>query len=206
VKQYDAAHAAWTSLLERSSPNTVLDVHFPLQDNERVFYSEPSVRYEERRTGQVIDTQSRTKNAVGSAVVGGLLFGPAGMIVGGSMARRRTTGTATDVYNVVAVDHGSLAVTSDRVVFLGSRDTIDVAASKVMRFSAVEGTDRVNLEYAGRAPGESYTVNPALFNLSMVRRGKDRRFKIPLPPPPLAPDVNEPIALDGSDEQKALEA
>jgi hypothetical protein len=206
VKEYDEAATSWNALLERSNPSTVLDVYFPLQENEKVFYSEPSVRFEERRTGQVIDTQSRTKNAIGGAALGGLLFGPAGAIVGGSMARRQTTGTATDVFDVVPVDNGSLAVTSSRVVFLGTRDTIDVPASKVMRFSALEGTDLVNVEYAGRAPGESYTVNPALFTMSMVRRGNDKRFALPTPPPPLSTDVNDSIAFAHTTPERSLEA
>lgn len=195
VKEYDVAETAWNALLERSHPNAILNVNFPLQEDEKVFYSEPAMRFEERRTGQVIDTQSKTKNAVGSAVLGGVIFGPAGAIVGASMARRRTTGTATDVYNVVPVDHGTLAITSTRAVFLGSRDTIEILASRIMRFSAIEATDRINLEYAGRAPGESYSVNPALFNLSMVRRARDKRFSLPMPPPPLSVEVNDSIAF-----------
>jgi len=206
VKKYDTAAASWSEILKRSHPNTILSVNFPLQHNESIFYSEPSERFEERRTGQVIDTQTRTRNAVRSAAVGGILFGSAGMIVGGGMARRHTTGTSTDVYNVVPVDHGSLAITSDRIVFLGSHQTVDIATSRVMRFSTVEGTDRVNFEYAGRTPGESYTVNPALFNLCMVRRGKDQRFQIPIPPPPLDLDANDPIALQSLRNQKELDA
>jgi hypothetical protein len=206
VKAYDSAHGAWNTLLERSHPNAILNVNFALQENERVYYSEQAMRFEERRTGQVIDTQSRTKNAVGSAVLGGVLFGPAGAIVGGSMARRRTTGTATDVYNVVPVDHGTLAITNNRAVFMGSRDTIEVLASRIMRYSAIEGSDRINVEYPGRAPGESYSVNPSLFNLCMVRRAKDGRFALPVPPPPLSIDVNDPIALDSSLPNRVLQA
>ena len=141
VQRYDAAFANWARLLQRSHPNETLVVDFPLQDSERVFYSEPCQRYEERRPGQVINTQSRTKNAVGSAFVGAVVAGPAGAIVGSSMARRQTTGTATDVYAVVPVDDGVLTVTSLRVLFLGKRDTIELPSSRIIRIIEVERTD-----------------------------------------------------------------
>ncbi len=196
--KYDHARTAWDALLMRSDPGTTLTVEFTVRGSETVYYAEKGERYEERRTGQVIDTQSRTKNAVGSAVVGGLLFGPAGAIVGGSMARRQTTGTATDVYNVVPVDHGHIAITSERFVFMGARDTVELPIERVMRYSTVEGTNRINVEYSGRKPGESYAVDPALFQLCMARRARDGRFAIPLPPPPLSNDVNSSIVLESA--------
>jgi hypothetical protein len=196
VTKYTQANNAWNALLKRSDPKATIPVEFTLKPSEEVYYADLCKRYEERRTGQVIDTQSRTKNAVGSAVLGGVLFGPAGAIVGGSMARKQTTGTATDVYDVVPVDHGNIAITSARFVFMGARDTIEIPTERIMRYSAVEGSNRIAVEYSGRAPGESYEVNPSLFNLCMARRARDRRFSIPIPPPPLSTDVNQAIEID----------
>jgi hypothetical protein len=63
---------------------------------------------------------------------------------------------------------------------------------------------RINVEYAGRKPGESYTVVPALFNLCMARRAHDSRFRIPIPPPPLAHDANAGIVLRPFSSEVAL--
>jgi len=183
---YDPALTAWLDLVKRSDPAIPIAVHFPLLPGEVVHYSEKGQRFEERRTGQLINTESRTKNAVGSAVVGGLLFGPAGAVVGGGMARRHTTGMATDVYDVVSVDDGAVAFTSDRSVFMGVRDTIEVPLGKILDLTSIEATNRIIVEYPARAPGESYSVNTDLFTMCMARRAKRPGFAVALPPPPVA--------------------
>jgi hypothetical protein len=185
LRTFDPVLAEWGALVAKSDPSTAIAVGFRLREGEVVHYSERGERCEERKTGQVINTQSRTKNAVGSAILGGVLFGPAGAIVGGSMARRQTTGTATDVYDVVPVDEGDVIVTNERFLFMGTRNTVDVRLADVMRFSAIQGSPRILVEYAGRAAGESYTVPPLLFAMCMARRARMDGFPTPPPPPPI---------------------
>ena len=183
--KYKPTLLMWQKLVAQSDPALSMAVDFKLRDGETVHYHHSGERCEERKTGAVINTQTRTKNAVGSAVVGGLLFGPAGAIIGGGMARKQSTGTSTDIYDVTPVDTGDMIVTNHRFLFMGTRNTVDVPLENVMRFSSVTGTPRIVVEYPGRVAGESYTVPPLLFALCMSRRAKHPNFPIPEPPFPI---------------------
>jgi len=186
INRHDPILKTWDAMVMRSDPDALLLADFPLMQDEVIYYAERGQRFEERKTGEIVNTQTRTKNAVGSALIGGLLFGPAGAIVGGGMARKQTVGTSTDVYGVVAVDDGEIAVTSARFIFMGQRDTLEVPTEKIMRLTSIDGTDRLLVEYSGRKPGESYSVSPLLFALCMARRAEHKSFLIPDPPPPLS--------------------
>jgi len=102
--------------------------------------------------------------------------------VWGNVTRKQTTGTSTDIYDVTPVDKGDTIVTNHRFLFMGTRNTVDVPPENIMRFSSIQGTPRIVVEYPGRVAGESYTVPPLLFALCMSRRAKHPNFPIPEPP------------------------
>jgi len=181
IADLDASLAAWTYACQRSDPNATLTAPVALRPTETLVYVEGSYRFEERKTATV--GTSTPRGSIGRAVVGGLLFGPAGAIVGSQSARSTTS--HTDLYNVVPIDGGDLVITTERMLFLGEKHTTEVPLANVMRWTLVPGSDRVAAEYAGRVPGESYSVHPLLFNMAMARRGRDCRFTLPSPPDPL---------------------
>ncbi|HTU80657.1 MAG TPA: hypothetical protein VMF61_00920 [Candidatus Acidoferrales bacterium] len=200
-KAYLVAEQRWSYILKRSDPQAILATSLQLHPGEFVYYSEPGSRIEERQTGQVIQTQSRTKNAISSAIIGSIvaqpigavlgvrggIAGPVGAIVGGNMARRETTGTATTVYENVVVDNGEVVVTSRRFVFLGARNTVEVPTEEQLRALWPDENGRLEVQYPHRQPGEAYTVDGLLFRACLARRAPNGSYPMPEAPEPLAP-------------------
>jgi hypothetical protein len=187
VAAYERTHAHWDRLIDLSDPQTRLMVGFRLRANEVAYYAEMSTRFGERRlaVSAVIPGSHVNPDAVHGARA---RFGPDGTVVY-SVRRGTRRGTMpAGAHRVVPVDSGRLAITSQRVVFAGERETVEISLDGAASYYGIEGTERVRIEYPGRAPGESYSVDPMLFNLAMVRRARDNRFVIPAPPPPLGPD------------------
>ncbi|HEY1976318.1 MAG TPA: hypothetical protein VGG89_07235 [Candidatus Baltobacteraceae bacterium] len=190
LQAYDTAQRRWEWILERCDPNTVLETPLRLKPRETVYYAEPGFRLEERWTHQDIDTKTTTPNGFGAAVVGDLVAGPAGAVIGASIASRKTTGTATNVFNSVPVDTGLVIVTSLRFVFIGSRNTVEVADDSLLQELEPGDDDLLEVHYAQRAPGEAYTVDGDLFYACMARRA-NLDYEMPDPPEPLAEDYRQ---------------
>lgn len=99
--------------------------------------------------------------------------------------------------SLVRIDGGELVVTSERVIFLGYRNTIEIPLLSILRFTKNvipgfgTGVYRTGLiiEYPGRLTDECYALDFDFFALCMLRRGHFPQFTMPLPPAPL------PLAL-----------
>lgn len=180
---YNGVKAYWEDYLARSAPGVVMAASVPLRPGEIVHYVHPSQRYVERHVGQRISTVSRSKGTITRAIVGEIVAGPVGAIIGGATSSKVTTGTAQNIFNVVAVDAGELILTNERAVFLGERDTIEIPNGSIMRYTLAD--DRLVLEHGARESGEAYSVDPVLLRLCMVRRARRRDFTLPAPPMPL---------------------
>lgn len=168
--------AQWSQALKYWDVNTPLpEPRFPLKSGEIIYYNFPTKRYKRMRVGQRIDTT--TKGGIGPALVGGVLAGATGAIVGAQAGKKTTTGTVTDVENVVEVDRGPLAITNQRIVFLGHESTLEVPATEVLDITL--RFDDIAIAYPGRAASERFSVDPLLFRACMVLRAGDKRFTLP---------------------------
>jgi len=175
-RSYEDLVATWNTSVMRSDPATRIEPGFKLQENEVAYYSLTSQRYAERWVAQQI--QTTTGGGLVPAVVGGVLFGGAGAVAGAVIGKKSTTGTATNVYDVVVVDTGTLTVTNQRFLFLGARNTVIVSRADVLRASLPTDYFLV-LEYQGRPAGEMFSIGYWTFRMAMVRRANDAAFTLP---------------------------
>lgn len=170
-KQYEDLRASWLENLNDSSPDATMEPTVPLQEGERVIYTDPSTRYIERHLG-TRSTPVAAANTVARATPGS------------------PPSTTEQIYGEVPVDEGELTITDRRVVFLGKRDTLEIPLAKIYRYSYLQWPDRLVLEYPGRPSGESYTIDMLFFQLCMYRRSPMSTFSMPKPPPPLPEDTD----------------
>jgi hypothetical protein len=170
-KRYEALCAFWSEILDDSSSSAVMVPAIALKDGERVIYMDNSSRYLERHLGARSSGAARinTKSSRGSAT------GP--------------HSTVEQIYGNVPVDEGQLIITDRRVVFLGKRDTIEIASLTIFRYSWLQTPDRLIFEYTGRPPGESYTIEKLFFDLCIYCRSKTPVGPTPIPPAPLPVDT-----------------
>ena len=197
-RQYEAQVAEWNGAVRYSDPSVVITPGFDMLPEEVAYYSMTSQRYAERWVSQQI--QTTTGGGLVPAIVGGVAFGAAGAVAGAVIGKKSTSGTATNVYDVVVVDTGVLTVTNRRYLFLGARNTVIVQKENLIRVSTPQPHYLV-LEYEGRPAGESFTVQRYAFRMSMVRRANDPKFSLPTWPGPIVADPPEgmtmPYQIDG---------
>jgi len=153
-----------------------------LKEGEQAFYQVSVSRLADM---DYIETHSigkeKKKGVVTRALVGDIIFGPAGAIIGGASAgsKIQTTSTQLRVTRTEQIDSGTLVFTNNRVVFMGN-EIIALNFDDIISFDA-QNSYLLNIRYPNMHKNERYKFRESNTNeakihyLGLMRKiGRDK--------------------------------
>lgn len=183
-------------------------IPFNKRSNEHVIFAGRAIRVFDVGSREVPLGPSVTKTSGGAvgALAGGLLLGPVGAIAGYAASKKTSVTPPARTYTttITSSDAGILAVTTERVVFLGDKDVMEIAndvlvqatASRYEQFRVHHHGDAVYLQgearfrYVGAPPNERFLLEKFQYFCLALNQHGYRTIPAPRLPttPPRAAD------------------